>query len=520
MKKKILIVLLIAVLMLCGKDVCAADGYCNLIDVNKIEYNSSSGKFYSGQKINLSKGVNYTFVASENFFGSSNSVVNKYVGVNSTGCTISFKLALSNSGLYYATVSPTETCTMEITDFLVKGHDLNTLPKDEVILYKGTKTDFKGFRKPEYIENYVKADKSLDIYTSCSNPVKVEDITKKLKSYDNESGFYNGVTLISDNYKNNSALGNYTLTYKAVDKANNATTLTVNVKVVDNEGPVITGPDVVEWDCYTTDPVPENVFQYYKVYDNVDGDITRNLKTQTLIIFIYEMGVAKDYEFILAATDNAGNKTLRTITIRAYDMLPPELELKDINIKLSELGKSSFSSFFEQTVVSVSDYSEKYTLEYGLKEVTGKMGFSGTFQLSVTASDPTGNKTVKTANIKVLDDIAPEIYIQTELLNTTTENVYTLDDIKNIISDNLYNEGILYDSIDLISCNYISNEKNPGKYEVKYAYTYKDVTNYVIGTINVTKVEEPKSPVIFLLIVGTPLVIGIIYAIKRKNDLY
>ena len=524
MKKNILIVLLVLAAILCGKEVNAASDYCNLIDTNQIECGTSS-VFYSKQKIELTKSTSYTFVASKNFFGNATSVANKTVGVsakNSSNNTVSltFKLAQSETGLYYATASPSENCVVEFTDFLTKGYNLDTLPKDEVILYKGTQKDFQGFRKPEYLTDYSKVDKSLDIYTSCSNPIKVEDITNKIKCYDNESGFYSSVSLVSDNYKNTNKLGDYTLIYKTVDNANNTNTLTVNVKVVDTEGPVITGPDVVEWDCYTTDPMPEYVLVHYKVYDNVDGDITHNLKTQTLITFIYEHGVTKDYEFILSATDSSGNKTLRTITIKAYDMLPPDLTVKDININLSSLGQSSFSSFFEQTVESVSDWSGTYTLDYELKEVTGKMGFSGTFQLTITATDPTGNKTVKTANIKVIDDIAPEFYIQVDLLNTTTDNVYTLEAIKEVISNNLYEEGILYDSIDLISCNYITNEKNPGKYEVRYAYTYKDVTNYVVGTINVTKVEEPKSPVIFLLIVGVPLVIGIGYAIKRRFDLY
>ena len=524
MKKYILIIVLIFTAILFGKEASAASEYYNLIDTNQIEC-GTTGVFYSKQKIELTKSLSYTFVASSNFFGTTSGLNTKFIGViaknaGNADVTIKFKLNNSECGLYYATVSPTDDCVIEFTDFLTKGYDIDTLPKEEVILYKGTKSEFKGFRKSEYINNYKKAGESLDIYTSCNNPIKTEDITSKIKCYDNDIGFYNEVVLMSDNYNNTTALGDYSLVYKTVDKSNNENTLTVNVRVVDNEGPVIIGPDIVEWDCYTTDPMPDEVFKFYSVYDNVDGNITDKLKTQTFIMFLYEPGVTKDYEFILSATDSSGNKTLRTITIKAYDMLPPELTVKDININLSTLGQSLFSSLFEQTVESVMDYSGTYTLSYDLKEITGKMGFSGNFELTVTATDPAGNKTEKKANIKIIDDIAPEFYLYVDLLNTTTEEVYTLENLKEVISNSLYEDGILYDSINLISCDYITNEKNPGKYEIKYAYTYKDITNYVVGTINVTTVEEPKSPVIFLLIIGIPAVIGIIYAIKKKRELY
>ena len=106
-----------------------------------------------------------------------------------------------------------------------------------------------------------------------------------------------------------------------------------------------------------------------------------------------------------------------------------------------------------------------------------------------------------------------------ELLTTTSDKVYTVTELKEVISNSLYEDGILYDSIDLISCDYFSNEKNPGKYTVKYAYSYQDSTNYVIGTINVVEKEEQKSPAILLLLVGIPIAIGVVTVlIKRKKS--
>ncbi len=45
----------------------------------------------------------------------------------------------------------------------------------------------------EYLENYKGVTESIDIYTSYDNPIKVDEITNKIKSYGNESGFNNDV---------------------------------------------------------------------------------------------------------------------------------------------------------------------------------------------------------------------------------------------------------------------------------------------------------------------------------------
>lgn len=531
MKKNILLVILIliGIFVFCGKEVSALE-YVNLIDVNQIVYNNETNVFYSEQQIKLLKNKNYTFIASSNFFGDADNSIhtklhNKRLGVkakdlNGNTISLTFQLQSTTSHLYYATATPTEECIVTFTDFLTKGFDINTLPKDELILFKGVKEDFQGFRKPDHLEGFSKVDKSLDIYTSCNNPIRVEDISKRLRWYDNELGFQDNLVIVSNNYNNNKTLGNYAIVYEAVDNANNKTTLTVNVKVVDNEPPVIVGPDYVEVDCYLAEVGPEKIHKYYMAYDNVDGDISKNIKTDTWLMFYFELGVKKDYEYILTVTDSSNNTTKRTIIVKARDILPPELVVSDLTVNLSELGLDLFQDLFPMAVESVSDYSGEYTLAYNCEEVIGKMGFSGTFKLHVTASDPEGNKTEKISTIKIIDDIAPEFYLYTDLIDTTVETAISIDELKEIISDNLYNDGILYDDISLISCDYFSNENIPGKYEVKYAYSYKGETNYVVGTINVAEPEEEKSPVIFILIVGVPLLFGIAYAIKKSRELY
>lgn len=531
MKKNICLIISILILscLFNLKQVTAVNYYSNLIDVNQILYNVDSDVFYSNQEIKLTANTTYTFVASENFFGTAAEATrglhNKLLGisalkVNGDALSISFKLKLTTSRLYYATTTITEDCFITFTDFLTKGYNEVSLPKDEFILYKGTKEDFQGFRKPDYLENYYRVENTFDIYTNCENPIKLADIKKRIKWYDNEIGFQDDVVIVENNYVDNPEVGEYFIKFEAVDDSSNKSTLTVNVKVVDIFAPAIIGPDYIEWDCYTADAGPENVLKYYTAFDNVDGDITDKLMTETFIMGIFQHGVKRDYEFVLWVADKAGNETRRTIIIRSRDLLPPELVVKDLNVNLSELGESAFSDLFPKTIEKVSDYSGSYLLDYECIEEVGKMGFSGIFKLKVIAADSEGNKTEKISTIKVIDDIAPEFYLYIDLINTTVDRPYTLEEIKELISEDLYNNGILYDSVNLISCDYISNEDKPGKYQVKYAYNYKGETNFVVGSIIVAEEEKEKSPTIFYIIGGLIVVVSIGYAAKKRKELY
>ena len=527
MKKFLFILALVVLSQLFCREV-KAEEYCNLLDTNQIVYDEETKKFYSEQEFLFNKGETYTFVARSNFFGDAtktkqSALSNKTLeitikGENGELVPLVFRLIYTQTGLYYSTAKIAANCYVKFTDFLVEGYEIETLPKDEVILFKGSKEKFQGFRSPEYLNDFEKITENINIYTSWENPIFLETITSKIKFYDNELG-YKDVEIVSNEYVSGCGGGEFEIVLQAKDNADNIKTLIVNVIVVDNEPPVITGPDIIEWDCYTVDPTPELALSNYKAYDNADGDITSKLKTSTPINWIFERGVTKDYEFEIISRDNSGNETRKIIIIRCKDLYGPDLVLRDINVNLSNIGGYSLTSQFDFVIESVSDNSGEYKLKYDWQEVVGKVGFSGTFNIIVTATDLAGNETIKTASLRVIDDIPPEFYIQSDLLNTTADNVYSMEQIKELISDALYSDGILYDSIDLISCDYFTNEEKVGTYQVKYAYSYKDEVNYAIGTINVTKAQNENSPIIVLIIIGVPVLIGIIYLIKRKMDI-
>ena len=528
--KKIIMITLLFVLIFCGvKANAQIGGYVNLLDMRLAAYDETQDVFYSSQKIKLTKNTCYTLVASSDFFGdatnkNAKALVDENMGTRFTtleGKPLIFKLSLvyADTGFYHASVTPDKDCYLEFTDFLTKGYTIDTLPKNKIQFFLGEKTSFQGFRENEYLDDYEKVSDVISIYTGCLNPIKVEDITSKLKSFDNVDGSINSVVLVSDNYQNNNAVGEYELTYKCSDKSNNEKLLVVKIIVLDTEPPVITGPDIIEFDCYGDCPSPEEIIRKFTAYDEIDGYLNSKITVQSSGLVMYQMGKTKDYTLVLAVSDKSKNTTTKTITLRAKDMYAPTLEVRDVEIKLSEIGQSLFEDFFGQVVSNVSDNSNKYTIEYEAVESLGEFGFTGTYEVTVIVKDETSNTTTKKAYITIVDDIAPDFYMHTDLLSLTTNEVYTVEDIKEAISSELYEDGILFDSINLISCDYFSNEKTPGSYTVRFTYSYKGQTNYMVGSINVTEPEQPTYYWLLLLLI-VPLISIVVFVNKKRQNSY
>lgn len=526
MKKIIFILMVVMAFVIMPKEVKAfeSENY-NLIDLDLIDYNEETKAFYSTQKIPLSKGQTYTLIASSKFFGTvtkdnPEALYNKEMGAsfvneNNDSMALEIILTVDRTGLHYGSFVPTENVYLEITDFLTRGYTLETLPKKEIVLIKGKKDKFVGFKANEFLDNYAKIHDSLNIYTDYQNPIKTDDITQKIRVYDNEMGFYDEFTLIEDNYQNSTEIGVYTLIYSAKDNYDNEGILTVKIYVVDDTPPVIIGPDVIEWDCYSPAPKIEDILRQYTANDGLNGDLSFSIRALDTGLLSYQQGKIAEYEVILQVSDAAGNVGRKTVIISAKDITNPYLTLKDLEVNLSELGKIAFSGLFSKTIAEVGDNSGKYTVKIDAMEVINNMGFSGAYTLCVTVSDEAGNEIQKTATITFIDDLAPEFYMQMDLLETTTDEIYTLSELKDVISNKLYQDGILCDEISLISCDYLSNEKTPGTYNVKYAYTYKGETNYMVGTITVK--EPPQRSYYWCLAFLAIPVLFIGYKINKKR---
>ena len=496
--------------------------YDNLFDAGQIVFNNSTQKYYSNQKIELSKDNEYTMVVSQNFFGTATNIEGNFFKTNcidKTGKTVNlgFKFSKEKSiGVYYASYSPDVDCCFNATDLLIKDLKLSELNLDGIILYDGSLTDFQGFKRYVDLNGYSRLDTTYNIYTSVDNLISLDTISSHLRAYDSNDGEINDISLVSSEYNAQRVIGTFEVIYSVKDSSGNETILSVNVTVEDKVKPVFTGPDTLIWHCYDPWPSDEEIIKHYTAVDNLDGDVSHKIFMSSSEKTGYIIGATKKYIFNLGVLDSAGNEQRFVGWIQAKDIKGPKLICEDIDCGLSTLYSDGIDGVLNKVVVECSDEAEVSNIEYVSQEFVDNNGFSGKYLVTVTATDSSGNTTVEEAYINIIDDIAPEFYIKTDLITTTVAISYSIEDIKDIIKNSLEEDGILYDDVNLISSNYFGNEKASGLYEVKYMYKYNDTTNYMVGMITV---EETPTPTYYywLIGIGVVAVISIVVVIFNKR---
>lgn len=529
MKKIIFIISFVFLCFFMGEDIDASKkaSYTNMLDMSKLALNEETGFFYSTQKIELKKDVNYTVVATTNFFGeritSANDLKGKFFGASyetnsANNITLGFAFKISETGLHYTTVNVPEDCQMTINNFLSRGYTLESFPKDEVVMFEGDMSLFDGFRRYSDLSGYEKVDDEISIYTDYDNKISLNTITDSLIVSDNQDGLITDITLVEENYSNSTSVGDYLIVYEAKDSNNNVSRLNVNVKVLDITKPILSGPEEVVWELGDPCPSLVEIRSFFTATDNVDGDISEKITIKSSGLSNYSTTKEGRYMVVLEVKDKAGNAGTLNFFLVVKDTTAPTLEVKDVTINLSE-SFSSLNNLAKDVYVSSYDLTNDITISYEYGEYLDEMGFAGKYQITVIVTDKYNNQTTKTAYLTIVDDISPEFYMKTDLLDTHTQRVYSIDDVKGLIENKLKSEGIIYEEVQLISSDYFSNEKTPGEYNVKFLYRYQDSVNYMVGTITVEEAPVVNHKSVLIGIGVVCVLIVSVYIYKRKRSM-
>ena len=288
----------------------------------------------------------------------------------------------------------------------------------------------------------------------------------------------------------------------------------VDYEEKDKTSPIIVGPDILEWDCpydmYLLDLMKKN----YKVIDDLDGDVSYTLSIVDNTLGAFVPSIVGDFEITLRGVDSSGNECKRVIVLRIIDTTHPVVKLKDITVNLSSISDCSMAEFYKLVIEELSDNLGKINTFISAREIVGEKGFYGKYEVIIKVVDSAGNETLDVALLRIIDDMDEELYIDNNLINANVNEVYSIEDIKNKISDCLYKEGILYDSFNLISCDYLTNEKKAGSYTAKYRYIYNGQSYYVSALITVNEVKENYYYLLLVLIVP---IFFYIYRVNKKK---
>jgi len=300
------------------------------------------------------------------------------------------------------------------------------------------------------------------------------------------------ISVITSGSVNTNIIGSYTLTYSATDASGNTGTSSRTVIVQDTTGPVITilgdNPQTVELVQY--DP-PSSI------YKDTAGAISQDGEEITTDDTGVDNAGIGTYFVYYSATDTSGNKSTIARTVYVVDTTAPRVILNSNGATSDEvtveLGSTFVSSGAYATDISMST---GFDTDLGIEvTVTGTVDTStvGTYTLTYTATDASGNVGTAIETVNVVDTTAPVFTSSATFSaaeNQTEIGVVTVSDLSSNLSFSVSGN-----ELQITSDGVLSFVSAPD-YETKSSYTAtvtaNDGTNTSTQdiTVNVTDVDE------------------------------
>lgn len=325
--------------------------------------------------------------------------------------------------------------------------------------------------------------------TNVSNPVTVAEIQTNLMAIDDIDGDITAdITVTSDAYTGNeSVLGDYDVVYSVSDAAGNTSSVTITVRTVDVENPIITlidGDMTIEYGSVFVDPG-------YNITDNIDSGLSAVIQGDTV-----DPDSVGTYVIEYRTTDSSGNvdQAFRTVTVE--DTTPAVITL---------VGDATINIEYGGNYTELGSICDTVTDGNCISIVTGtvNVGVLGTYTINYDYTDNNGNVTTTvTRTVNVIDTVGPVFNGPTEFTYNAGENM-TLDLIlDNITASDLHDADVTA-SIVIEEDLYNNQSDVAGTYTVEISA--EDSSNnltIIVLTINIVDNEAPTfyvSSVFFTL---------------------
>jgi hypothetical protein len=208
---------------------------------------------------------------------------------------------------------------------------------------------------------------------------------------DNFDGDITANIEVSYNTIDTSVLGTHTITYTVKDAANNETSSTVTLHVVDMTPPVIEGARDLSFKVFTN---PDFLWRDIVVNDNIDGDILSNIVIDDSLV---DMSVLGAYDLTYSATDAAGNTSTVTVTINVRDYAAPEFV---VNNNIYYLDGDDDPVYLDYIQV-IDNYDGDLTSAVVFDDTGVDLTTVGVYDISMTVVDSSGNTKTETLTLVV-----------------------------------------------------------------------------------------------------------------------
>lgn len=291
-----------------------------------------------------------------------------------------------------------------------------------------------------------------------------------------------------ENNVDNTTLGTYTVVYTVADNQGNTAVKTRIVHVVDTQKPEILalGSDNIQ--------VGTPFVDMTTVSDNYDQNPDITITGE-----VVNSDVIGEYKVTYTAVDGSGNVAdVLERTYKVDDFIAPDFSLSSSDLIIHDVHDPL------EDITQIVDLSENY---YPLSQVKVTIDESqvdintlGTYTISFTATDPSGNTKTRTRDIKVVDRKAPILFGSLELsVKLYDENFWVYEGLKTL--DNYYSPSELKDRIEVVSHDI--NVFKPGTYHATFMVSdpsgnisepFTRIIRVCADCETTTDIEDVKAP--------------------------
>ncbi|MDT8337314.1 MAG: hypothetical protein RQ856_05760 [Candidatus Izemoplasmatales bacterium] len=385
--------------------------------------------------------------------------------VSADDFTMSFDITLN---VYYFTFkTPAESNYLEF-DFNDNGTYVSGTELINVQLEEGlVATAYEPYIQGDIIDTsspyFIGSNSIISYY---DQPITVAEIQSSLSAYDDIDGDLSAnIMVVQDNYTANiGLLGTYSVIFSVTDNSMNSTEMTVNVQLVDILAPVFSNVSTITA-VYPNTYTVQEIISMLSASDNYDADVS-HLISLVKDNYTINSNIVGTYQMDFQVTDSSGNTSYYTQDISVVDVEGPVISGNETinigyNYQLTSAivmeGLSVIDNYDDQLTLNIVLESDNYTINYN------KLG-QYSMQFSVT--DSSGNKTYKTINIAVVDEIGPVVYFDSSIIQVYSDTVLSLPDFAQLlVKTNELNQGEDY-YITIKYDNYTNHAQNPGTYHL------------------------------------------------------
>ncbi|MCO6200995.1 putative Ig domain-containing protein [Staphylococcus epidermidis] len=281
------------------------------------------------------------------------------------------------------------------------------------------------------------SDQTQEVNTEIT-PIKIEATDNSGQTVTNKvDGLPDGITF--DEATNTisgtpSEVGSYDITVTTTDESGNATETTFTINVEDTTKPTVEDiADQTQEVNTEIEPIKieatDNGGQ--AVTNKVDGlpdGVTFDEATNTISGTPSEVG---SYDIIVTTTDENGNSETTTFTIDVEDTTKPTVEdiadqTQEINTEIEPIKIEARDNSGQAVTNKVDGLPDGVTFDEATNTISGTPSEVGSYDITVTTTDESGNATETTFTIDVEDTTKPtveDITDQTQEVNTEIEPI-------------------------------------------------------------------------------------------------